>query len=150
MPLLDGFAHDFTLVMDIHEDQNVGHQMPILDDLALLVARVGSNGALIAEGNELNEVVEPLTDGGGVIHGPSEFGLSQVFEQIGTAKDLPELLEGIVQFMALLQLIVVITKTRIVRKIISIKQGCYANTITGKCLMDWVGMIFCNRPVFLV
>ena len=44
MPLLDEFAHDFTLVMDIHEDQNVGHQMPILDDLALLVARVGSNG----------------------------------------------------------------------------------------------------------
>jgi DNA invertase Pin-like site-specific DNA recombinase len=41
-----------------------------------------------------------------------------------------------VRKMALLQLIVVITKTRIVRKIISIKQGCYANTITGKCFMN--------------
>ena len=99
MPLLDEFAHDFTLVMDIHEDQNVGHQMPILDDLALLVARVGSNGASVAECDELNEVVEPLTDGGGVIHGPSELRLSQVFEQIGATNDLPELLEGIIQFI---------------------------------------------------
>jgi hypothetical protein len=33
MPLLDEFVHDSTLVMDIHEDQNVGHQMPVLDDL---------------------------------------------------------------------------------------------------------------------
>jgi hypothetical protein len=78
-PLLNELIHDFTLVMDIHENQNVGHQMPILDDLALLVARIGCNDALIAECDELNEVVEPLADGGGVIHGPSEFGLSQVF-----------------------------------------------------------------------
>jgi hypothetical protein len=41
MPLLDELVHDSTLVMDIHEDQNIGHQMPILDDLALLVARNG-------------------------------------------------------------------------------------------------------------
>ena len=99
MPLLDEFAHDFTLVMDIHEDQNIGHQMPIFDDLALFIARVGSNGAPVAEGDELNEVVEPFADGGGVVHGPSEFRLSQVFEQIGAANDFPELLEGIVQFI---------------------------------------------------
>ena len=96
MSLLDEFAHDFTLVMDIHEDQNVGHQMPILDDLALLVARVGSNDSPIAEGDKLNEVVEPLTDGGRVIHGPSEFRFSQVLEQIGAANDLPELLKCII------------------------------------------------------
>ncbi len=96
MPLLDQFVHDFALVMDIHEDQNVGYQMAIFDDFPLLVARVGGNGALIAEGNELNEVVEPFADGGGVVHGPSEFRLSQVFEQVGAANDLPELLEGIV------------------------------------------------------
>lgn len=53
MPLLDELIHDFALIMDVHEDQNVGHQMPILDDLALLVARVGGNSALIAECNEL-------------------------------------------------------------------------------------------------
>lgn len=52
--------------------------MPVLDDLALLITRVGGNGALIAEGDELNEVVEPLTDGGRVIHRSSEFRLSQV------------------------------------------------------------------------
>ena len=85
--------------MNVHEYQNVGHQMPIFDDLALLVARVGSNGAPVAEGDELNEVVEPLTNGGRVIHGPSEFRLSQVLEQIGAANDLPELLEGIIQFI---------------------------------------------------
>ena len=99
MPLLDEFAHDFTLVMDIHENQNVGHQMPVLDDLALLITRVGGNGAPVAEGDELNEVVEPLTDGGRVIHGPSEFRLSQVLEQIGAANDLPELLKCIIQFI---------------------------------------------------
>ena len=73
--------------------------MSIFDDLALLIARVGGNSAPIAEGDKLNEIVEPLTDDGGVVHGPSEFGLSQVFEQIGTANDLPELLEGIIQFI---------------------------------------------------
>ena len=99
MPLLDEFVHDFALVIDIHEDQNVGYQMAIFDDLALLVARVGSNGALISEGDELNEVVEPFTHGGGVVYAPSEFGLSQVLEQIGAANDLTELLEGIVQFI---------------------------------------------------
>ena len=55
MPLLDELVHDFTLVMDIHEDQNVGHQMPILDDLALLVSRIGGNGAPVAECDELNK-----------------------------------------------------------------------------------------------
>ena len=85
--------------MDIHEDQNVGHQMPVLDDFPLLITRVGGNGALITEGDELNEVVEPLTDGGRVIHGPSEFRLSQVLEQIGAANDLPELLKRIIQFI---------------------------------------------------
>jgi len=99
MPFLDEFAHDFTLVMDVHEDQNIGYQMAIFDDLALLVARVGGNGALIAEGDELNEIVEPFAHGSCVVHGPSEFRLSQVFEQIGAANDLPELLEGIVQFI---------------------------------------------------
>ena len=38
--------------MNIHEAPNVGQQMPILDDLALLVARVGSNGASVAECGE--------------------------------------------------------------------------------------------------
>ena len=99
MPLLDELVHDSTLVMDIHEDQNVGHQMPVLDDLALLVARVRGNGAPIAECDELNEVVEPLADGGGVIHGPSELWLSQVFKQIGAANDLSELLKCIEQFI---------------------------------------------------
>jgi hypothetical protein len=33
-----------------------------------------------------------------VVDAPSEFRFSQVFEQVGAAKDLPELLEGIVQF----------------------------------------------------
>jgi hypothetical protein len=42
-----------------------------------------------------NEVVEPFTDGGSVVHGPSEFRLAQVFEQIGAANDLPEFLEGV-------------------------------------------------------
>jgi hypothetical protein len=57
---MDEFVHDFALVMDVHEDQNVGYQMSIFDDLALLIARVGGNGALIAKGNELNEIVEPF------------------------------------------------------------------------------------------
>ena len=96
---MDELIHDSTLVMDIHENQNVGHQMPVLDDLALLVARVGGNGAPIPEGDELNEVVEPFADGGSVVHGPSEFRLSQVFEQIGAANDLPEFLKGVVQFI---------------------------------------------------
>ena len=99
MPLLDEFVHDFTLVMDIHKDQNVGHQMPILDDLALLIARIGGNDTPVAECDELNKVVEPLADGGGVIHGSSEFWLSQVFKQIGAANDLSELLKCIVQFI---------------------------------------------------
>jgi hypothetical protein len=99
MPLLDEIVHDSALVMDIHEDQNVGHQVPVLDDLALLVARVGGNGALVAECDELNEVVETLADGGGVVNGPSDFGLPQVFEQIGAADDLSELLECILQFI---------------------------------------------------
>jgi hypothetical protein len=29
MPFLDELVHDLTLVMDIHEDQNASHQMPI-------------------------------------------------------------------------------------------------------------------------
>jgi hypothetical protein len=41
IPFIDELVHDSTLVMDIHVDQNVGHQVPILDDLALLVARIG-------------------------------------------------------------------------------------------------------------
>ena len=71
--------------MDIHEDQNVGYEMAIFDDLTLLVARVGGNGTQIAEGDGLKEVVEPLTDGGGVVYCPPEFMLSQVFEQIGVS-----------------------------------------------------------------
>jgi hypothetical protein len=65
----------------------------------LFVTGVRRNDALIAKGNELNEIVEPFTHGGGVVDAPSEFGLSQVLEQIGAANDLPELLEGIVQFI---------------------------------------------------
>ena len=47
----------------------------------------------------MNEVVEPFADGGCVIYGPFEFGLSQVFEQINAAHHLPELLKGSVQFI---------------------------------------------------
>ena len=99
MALLDKFVHDSALVMDVHEDQDVGYQMAILDDFSLLVAGIGSDGTLVTEGDELNEVVEPFTHGSGVVHAPSEFGLSQVFEQISATNDLPELLEGIVQFI---------------------------------------------------
>jgi len=49
--------------MDVHEDQDVGDQMAILDDFPLFVAGVGSNGALVAKGNELNKVVEPFALG---------------------------------------------------------------------------------------
>ena len=50
MPLLDELVHDFTMIMDVHEDQNVGQQMAIFYDLALFIARVGGNGSPIAEG----------------------------------------------------------------------------------------------------
>jgi len=73
--------------------------MPIFYDLALLVAGVSGNAPLIAEGDELYEVVEPLAYRCGVIHGPFEFGFSQVFEQIGAANDLSELLKCIIQFI---------------------------------------------------
>jgi len=49
VPLLDEFVHDFALVMDVHEDQDVGDQMAIFDDLALLVAGVRRNEALACQ-----------------------------------------------------------------------------------------------------
>ena len=85
--------------MDVHEDQDVGDQMAILDDFPLFVAGVGSNGALVAKGNELNKVVEPFAHGGGVVDAPSEFGLAQVLEQIGAANDFPKFLEGVEEFV---------------------------------------------------
>jgi hypothetical protein len=48
-----------------------------LNDFPLLVAGVGSNGALVAEGNELNKVVEPFAHGCGVVDTPSEFRFAQ-------------------------------------------------------------------------
>ncbi len=54
MPLLDEFAHDIALVMGIHENQNIGHQMPILDDLALLITREIGN-------QELSDLIKRLS-----------------------------------------------------------------------------------------
>ena len=35
MPFPNEFVHDFALIMDVHEDQDVGDQMAILDDFSL-------------------------------------------------------------------------------------------------------------------
>ena len=83
---------DFALVMDVHEDQDVGDQMAILDDFSLFVAGVD---ALVAKGNELNEVVEPFAHGGGVVDASSKFGFAQVLEQISAANDFPKFLKGV-------------------------------------------------------
>jgi len=99
MPFPNELVHDFALIMDVHEDQDVGDQMAILDDFSLFVAGVRRNDALVAKGNELNEVVEPFAHGGGVVDAPSEFGFAQVFEQIGAANYFPKLLEGVKEFV---------------------------------------------------
>ena len=92
MPFPNELVHDFALIMDVHEDQDVGDQMAILDDFSLFVAGVD---ALVAKGNELNEVVEPFAHGGGVVDASSKFGFAQVLEQISAANDFPKFLIGV-------------------------------------------------------
>jgi hypothetical protein len=85
--------------MDVHEDQNVGDQMAILNDLSLFITGVRRNDALAAKGNKLNKVVEPFAHGGGVVDAPSEFGFAQVLEQISAADDFAKFLEGLEEFV---------------------------------------------------
>ena len=99
MPFLNEFVHDFALIMDVHEDQDVGDQMAILDDFSLFITGVRRNDALVAKGNELNKVVESFAHGGGVVDAPSEFGFAQVLEQISAANDFPKFLEGVEEFV---------------------------------------------------
>jgi hypothetical protein len=54
MPLPNELVHDFALIMDVHEDQDVGDQMAILNDFSLFITGVRRNDALAAKGNKLN------------------------------------------------------------------------------------------------
>jgi hypothetical protein len=54
MPLPNELVHDFALIMDVHEDPDVGDQMAIFNDFSLFITGVRRNDALAANGNKLN------------------------------------------------------------------------------------------------
>ena len=46
---------------DVVENQRVGHQVIVLDALALLIAAIGGQGAIISKGQPLHEPIARLT-----------------------------------------------------------------------------------------
>jgi len=82
MPLPNELVHDFALIMDVHEDQDVGDQMAILNDFSLFITGVRRNDALAAKGNKLNISVSLKIDDIIFIRSQSQITLTAIYLNI--------------------------------------------------------------------
>ncbi len=95
--MLGELAQDACLGLYVVEDQAVGDQMVVLDQLTLPVAVVLGDQPLATEEEPLNEAVERLALVGRGLNDAAKLGVVEVPQQEGGPDDTAQLLEGLIE-----------------------------------------------------